>query len=66
MSPGPGLPAGADVVEARRAGGHAGPDRSAGGRLVGERDDAARRWGCVEKLQPERLAAATAARSPAG
>ena len=29
-----------DVVEARRACGHAGPCRSAGGRLVGERDDA--------------------------
>ena len=33
----------ADVVEARRACGRAGPYRSAGGRLVGERDDAARR-----------------------
>jgi hypothetical protein len=55
----------ADVVEARRACGHAGPYRSAGGRLVGERDDAARRWGCAEKLQRERLAVATASRSPA-
>ena len=56
----------ADVVEARRACGRAGPYRSAGGRLVGERDDAARRWGCAEKLQRERLAVATASRSPAG
>jgi len=55
----------ADVVEARRACGHAGPCRSAGGRLVGERDDAVRRWGCAEKLQRERLAVATASRSPA-
>ena len=54
-----------DVVEARRACGHAGPYRSAGGRLVGERDDAARRWGCAEKLQRERLAVATASCSPA-
>jgi hypothetical protein len=55
----------ADVVEARRACGHAGPYRSTGGRLVGERDDAARRWGCAEELQRERLAVATASRSPA-
>jgi hypothetical protein len=41
------------------------PYRSAGGRLVGERDDAARRWGCAEKLQRERLAVAIASRSPA-
>src|SRR5690349_8144236 len=54
----------ADVVEARRACGHAGPYRSAEGRLVGQRDDAARRWGCAEKLQRERLAVATASRSP--
>jgi hypothetical protein len=50
---------------ARRACGHAGPYRSAGGRLVGERDDAARRWRCAEELQRERLAVATASRSPA-
>ena len=50
----------------RRACGHAGPYRSAGGRLVGERDDAARRWGCAEKLQRERLAVAAAGRCPAG
>src|SRR6266536_5733763 len=55
----------ADMVEARRACGHAGPYRSAGGRLVGEGDDAARRWGCAEKLQLERLAVATASSSPA-
>ena len=52
----------ADVVEARRACGRAGPYRSAGGRLVGERDDAVRRWGCAEKLQREPLAVATASR----
>ncbi|HLX47426.1 MAG TPA: AAA domain-containing protein [Streptosporangiaceae bacterium] len=39
---------------------------SAGGRLVGERDDAARRWGCAEKLQREPVAVATARRCPAG
>jgi hypothetical protein len=55
----------ADVVEARRACGRAGRDRSAGGGLVGERDDAARRWGCAEKLQRERLAVATAISSSA-
>ena len=55
----------ADVAEARRACGHAGPYRSAGGRLVGERDDAVRCRGCAEKLQRERLAVATASRSPA-
>src|SRR6266568_4322399 len=55
----------ADVVEARRACGRTGPYRSGGGRLVGERDDAARRWGCAEKLQRERLAVATASRCPA-
>jgi hypothetical protein len=55
----------ADVVEARRACGRAGPYCSAGGRLVGERDDAVRRWGCAEKLQRERLAVATASRSSA-
>jgi len=56
----------ADVVEARRACGRAGRCRSAEGRLVGERDDAARRWGCAEKRQRERLAVAIASRSPAG
>jgi hypothetical protein len=69
----PGVPAQAtgigggehDLGAARRACGHAGPYRSTGGRLVGERDDAARRWGCAEKLQRERLAVATASRSPA-
>ena len=55
----------AAVAEARRACDRAGPCRSAGGRLVGERDDAVRRWGCAEELQRERLAVATASCSPA-
>ena len=46
----------ADVVEARRACSRAGPGRSTEGGLVGERDDAARRWGRIQKLQRERLA----------
>src|ERR687888_532472 len=48
----------ADVVEARRAGGHAGPYCLAGGRLVGERDHAVRRGGRGEQLQRELLPAA--------
>ena len=56
----------ADVVEARRACGRAGSYRSAGGRVVGERDDAVRRWGCAEERQRERLAVAAAGRCPAG
>jgi hypothetical protein len=45
----------ADVVETRRAYGHAGSYHSAGGGLVGERDDAARRRGRADELQRERL-----------
>jgi DNA-binding transcriptional MerR regulator len=46
-----------DYIQAARRNNGTGP--SAGGRLVCERDDAARRWGCAKKLQPERLAVAT-------
>src|SRR5207248_1592240 len=45
-------------VETRRACGHAGSYQSAGGRLVGECDDAVGRWGCREELQRECLPAA--------
>src|ERR687887_45647 len=48
----------ADVVEARRACGHAGPCCLAGGRLVGERDHAVRRGGRGDELQRELLPAA--------
>jgi hypothetical protein len=52
-------------LQVRVPAGTPGAYRSAGGGLVGERDDAVRRWGCAEKLQRERLAVATANCCPA-